>query len=203
MKLLQAISASCRRRKAGATYLLTAVLIALPIIGTVLSSAGAATASKVIAAQLLDATDDPSMAGMQLTIDQDTLPAGPITFAVTNQSKSVVHELLVVKLPSEDTKLPYDEKNGKVVESKLNKVVDTERTPRRSSIRRPRSYSLARARERGLRPLTVALYSLRINPVGKASPYKLSRSARSSGTKCLTRSTLTCGIPHFCNLSAI
>ena len=75
----QAISASCRRRKAGATYLLTAVLIALPIIGTVLSSASAATASKVIAVQLLDATDDPSMAGMQLTIDQDTVPAGLVT----------------------------------------------------------------------------------------------------------------------------
>jgi hypothetical protein len=98
----QAISASCRRRKAGATNLLTAVLIALPIIGTVLSSAGAATASNVIAVQLLDATDDPGMAGMQLTINQDTVPAGPVTFAVTNRSKSVVHELLVVKLPNQD-----------------------------------------------------------------------------------------------------
>jgi len=122
----QAISASCRRRKAGATYLLTAVLIALPIIGTAFSSAGAATASKVIAVQLLDATDDPSMAGMQLTIDQDTVPAGPITFAVTNRSKSVTHELLVVKLPSQDPKLPYDEKDSKVVEGKLTKVVDSD-----------------------------------------------------------------------------
>jgi uncharacterized cupredoxin-like copper-binding protein len=114
-----------RSRKAGATYLLTAVLIALPIIGTVLSSGGAA-ASKVIAVQLLDATDDPSMAGMQLTIDQDTVPAGPITFAVTNRSKSVTHELLVVKLSSQDTKLPYDENDSKVVESKLTKVVDSD-----------------------------------------------------------------------------
>jgi uncharacterized cupredoxin-like copper-binding protein len=114
-----------RSRKAGATYLLTAVLIALPIIGTVLSSGGAA-ASKVIVVQLLDATDDPSMAGMQLTIDQDTVPAGPITFAVTNRSKSVTHELLVVKLSSQDTKLPYDEKDSKVVESKLTKVVDSD-----------------------------------------------------------------------------
>jgi uncharacterized cupredoxin-like copper-binding protein len=121
----QAISASCRRRKAGATYLLTAVLIALPIIGTVLPSGGAA-ASKVIAVQLLDATDDPSMAGMQLTIDQDTVPAGPITFAVTNRSKSVTHELLLVKLSSQDTKLPYDEKDSKVVEGKLTKVVDSD-----------------------------------------------------------------------------
>ena len=114
-----------RSRKAGATYLLTAVLIALPIIGTVLSSGGAA-ASKVIAVQLLDATDDPSMAGMQLTIDQDTVPAGPITFAVTNSSKSVTHEMLVVKLSSQDTKLPYDENDSKVIESKLTKVVDSD-----------------------------------------------------------------------------
>ncbi len=51
--------------------------------------------------------------------------------------------------------------------------------------------------------LRVAVHSLRINPAGKASPYKLSRSARSTGAKCLTRSTASSGSPHFCNLSAI
>ena len=114
-----------RSRKAGPTYLLAAVLIALPLIATVPSSGGTA-ASKVIAVQLLDATDDPSMAGMQLTIDQDTVPAGPITFAVTNRSKSVTHELLVVKLSSQDTKLPYDEKDSKVIDGKLTKIVDSD-----------------------------------------------------------------------------
>ena len=126
MKVSQAISASRLGTKAGAAYLLTVVLMALPTVGTMLSSAGAAPASKVIAVQLSDSTDDPSMAGMQLTIDQDTVPAGPITFAVTNRSKSVVHELLVVKLPNKDANLPYDEKDSKVVENKLNKLVDSD-----------------------------------------------------------------------------
>ena len=126
MTMLDAVTSFRRGRKASHSHLMTAFLIALPILGTALSSAAGAVAPKVIAVQLLDATDDPSMAGMQLTVDQDSVPAGPITFAVTNRSKSVVHELLAVKLPAANTELPYDEKDSKVTEGKLNKLVDSD-----------------------------------------------------------------------------
>ncbi len=45
--------------------------------------------------------------------------------------------------------------------------------------------------------------SLRINPGGTASPYKLSRSARSIGVTFLMRLVLVDAIPHFSNLLAI
>jgi uncharacterized cupredoxin-like copper-binding protein len=126
MTIGEAISNSRRERKASYSRLKTATLLALPMVAVALSSGVAATAPKVIAVELLDATDDPSMAGMQLTVNQNSVPAGPITFAVTNRSKSIVHELLVVKVPDANTNLPYDEKDSKVVENKLNKLVDSD-----------------------------------------------------------------------------
>jgi uncharacterized cupredoxin-like copper-binding protein len=37
-----------------------------------------------------------------------------------------VHELLVVKVANPNANLPYDEKTSKVLENKLDKVVDTD-----------------------------------------------------------------------------
>jgi uncharacterized cupredoxin-like copper-binding protein len=88
--------------------------------------AGAATAPKTITVHLQDATDDPSMAGMKLAADLDTVAAGPVSFVVTNDSKSVVHELLVIAVADPRAELPYDEKASKIVEGKLSKLVDTD-----------------------------------------------------------------------------
>ena len=64
------------------------------ILGAAVLPAEAAAPAKVVTVHLQDATDDPSMAGMKLAADPDTVPAGPVSFVVTNDSKSVVHELL-------------------------------------------------------------------------------------------------------------
>jgi len=67
-----------------------------------------------------------------------------------------------------------------------------------------RSVSARRARPRRTLARTRAVQnSLRINPGGTASPYKLSRSARSIGVTVLMRLVLVDAIPHFSNLLAI
>jgi uncharacterized cupredoxin-like copper-binding protein len=88
--------------------------------------AGAAAGATNVVVHLQDATVDPKMAGMKLTVDHDSIPAGRVTFAVTNDSKSVVHELLAVRLPNPDATLPYDEKDSKVAEGKITKLVDSD-----------------------------------------------------------------------------
>jgi uncharacterized cupredoxin-like copper-binding protein len=78
------------------------------------------SSSTVINIKLQDATNDPSMAGMKLAADQTSIKAGRVVFQVSNESKSVIHEMIVVKLGSNDAPLPYDEKTSKVVEAKIN-----------------------------------------------------------------------------------
>jgi uncharacterized cupredoxin-like copper-binding protein len=47
------------------------------------------------------------MAVMSVAIDQKTVPAGKITFNVTNVSKETIHEMLVSPVKDENTVLPY------------------------------------------------------------------------------------------------
>jgi len=89
-------------------------------------AAFAASTPTQVSVHLQDATDDPSMAGMKMVIDHDHIPAGAVTFVVGNDSKSIVHEMLVIKVENAAANLPYDEKTSRVIESKLNKVVDSD-----------------------------------------------------------------------------
>lgn len=47
------------------------------------------------------------MAMMGITLDQQTVPAGKVTFAAINDSKSIIHEMLVAPVPEGKTELPY------------------------------------------------------------------------------------------------
>lgn len=47
------------------------------------------------------------MAMMGVTLDQTTVAAGKITFAATNDSKGIIHEMLVAPVPEGATELPY------------------------------------------------------------------------------------------------
>lgn len=61
-------------------------------------------------------TGDPNMAVMHVTADKAEVPAGQVTFAVTNKSKDFVHEMLVVKVASTTKPLPYVEAESRVDE---------------------------------------------------------------------------------------
>ena len=59
---------------------------------------------------------DPKMAVMHVSADKTEVPAGEVTFTVTNQSKEIVHEMLVVKVADTGKPLPYVEDESRVDE---------------------------------------------------------------------------------------
>jgi len=47
-------------------------------------------------------------ATMGVDVDVASVPAGQVTFAVTNASKGTIHEMLVLPIPDAGAQLPYD-----------------------------------------------------------------------------------------------
>jgi len=47
------------------------------------------------------------MAAMGITVDQTTVPAGEVTFAVTNDSKAIIHEMVLAPVFDRSRALPY------------------------------------------------------------------------------------------------
>jgi uncharacterized cupredoxin-like copper-binding protein len=56
---------------------------------------------------------------MGITADRSRVKAGKITFDVENDSKTLVHEMLVVKVGGFDETLPYNPKTAKVYENRV------------------------------------------------------------------------------------
>src|SRR5262245_25067241 len=61
---------------------------------------------------------DMSKAPMTISALPATVEAGPVTFDVTNISKDLVHEMIVVPVEAGITQLPYDANNEAVDETK-------------------------------------------------------------------------------------
>jgi uncharacterized cupredoxin-like copper-binding protein len=62
---------------------------------------------------------------MAVRADQVSVPAGSVTFDVTNWSRSVVHELVVVAVDSPTAPLPYDYNSWRVVEDQIKVAGDS------------------------------------------------------------------------------
>jgi uncharacterized cupredoxin-like copper-binding protein len=62
---------------------------------------------------------------MAVRADQDSVPAGTVTFDITNWSRSVVHELIVVAVDCPTAPLPYDYNSWRVVEDQIKLVGDS------------------------------------------------------------------------------
>lgn len=65
---------------------------------------------------------DMSKAIMSVTADTSSVSAGEVTFEVTNSSKSMVHEMLVVKVTDLATQLPYDAATDRIDEDKAGSL---------------------------------------------------------------------------------
>lgn len=65
---------------------------------------------------------DMSKAIMHVTADTASVSAGEVTFEVTNASKSMVHEMLVVKVSDLATQLPYDAATDRIDEDKAGSL---------------------------------------------------------------------------------
>jgi len=69
---------------------------------------------------------DMSMATMGVSADPGTVPAGEVTFNVTNTSKDMVHEMIVAPVASTDTALPYDRESMRVDEDAAGALGEVE-----------------------------------------------------------------------------
>ena len=65
---------------------------------------------------------DMSRATMWMKLSADSIKAGLVTFEVTNNSKDMVHEMLVIPLKDSATQLPYDDKDNRVDEDKAGSL---------------------------------------------------------------------------------
>ena len=95
-----------------------AALASLLFPSLALLFSGPACAATVVHASLQDPTD-PGVSSMRIALDRDSVPAGKVTFRAVNQSKDLVHELIVVRVDAPEATLPYDEKKQEVIEKRI------------------------------------------------------------------------------------
>ena len=68
----------------------------------------------------------PGMMGMAVRIDRDTVKAGQVRFDVTNWSRGMIHEMMIVAVDNPQAPLPYDYTQAKVAEDQVKVLGDTE-----------------------------------------------------------------------------
>ncbi len=66
------------------------------------------------------------MMGMAVRIDHDTVKAGLVRFDVTNWSRGMIHEMMIVAVDNPQAPLPYDYTQAKVAEDQVKVLGDTE-----------------------------------------------------------------------------
>lgn len=95
-------------------------VFAIALFPLVCSLVAQAAIPQVVAITLQDSSDDPSLPGMVMKADTSTVKAGRVTLQAFNQSKELVHEVLVVPTPPPGRQLPYDKKNDAVAEKRAH-----------------------------------------------------------------------------------
>jgi uncharacterized cupredoxin-like copper-binding protein len=83
------------------------------------AAAHAAPTPTIVHVDLIDPSTGPEVKSMEIKADAQTIKAGPVEFDVSNDSKALVHEMIVVGVARPDSSLPYDQKANRVIESKV------------------------------------------------------------------------------------
>jgi uncharacterized cupredoxin-like copper-binding protein len=83
-------------------------------------AAGAATPAQTLAIQLQDPSTDSSLAHMRIVLDRTAIKAGRVTIQAENQSKNLVHEVIIGR-DDGATELPMDAKHDRVIESRVRR----------------------------------------------------------------------------------
>jgi len=110
------------RRNSG-TVIGTGIFV---LTSCVASIARADTAVNIV---LQDASSGGNLSGMKMTATPDSVKAGRIKINATNESQGLVHEVIVVASPSNGGKLPYDQKVGRVIESRIKDLGEVSDLP--------------------------------------------------------------------------
>jgi len=87
------------------------------LLGT--ASANAAVTAQSVGIKLQDSTTEPSIAHMRIVLDHDALKPGRVTFRAENQSKTLVHEVLIAR-DSGKAEFPFNAKADRVIESRVH-----------------------------------------------------------------------------------
>jgi uncharacterized cupredoxin-like copper-binding protein len=107
--------------------LLTVLAAASALV--VLTGARVALANAAVDVLLEDASEGGNLAGMKMTASPDSVKAGRITFHATNKSLALVHEVIVVRPRTPGEPLPYDEKQGEVIERRITDLGEVSDLP--------------------------------------------------------------------------
>ena len=81
-----------------------------------------AATTQTVAITLQDPSADPSLSSMVIKAEPAKVRAGRVTLEAVNLSKTLVHEVLVVRAPSTGKDLPYDAKTDTVVEKRVRSL---------------------------------------------------------------------------------
>ena len=92
-----------------------AVLFALLMVAGLAKGAAPPPAIEI---RLQDSSTDPAIAHMRITVDRQTIKPGRVTLHALNQSKSLVHEMIVAR-DDGAKELPMDAKKDRVIESRV------------------------------------------------------------------------------------
>jgi uncharacterized cupredoxin-like copper-binding protein len=103
---------------------MTATLIGSALCSLLFATVGAvsaATPTQILAIKLQDASTDPSITHMRIVVDRDALKPGLVTLQAENQSKNLVHEVLVVRDVGAK-ELPLNAKRDRVNETRVRRL---------------------------------------------------------------------------------
>ena len=81
-----------------------------------------AATPNIVAITLQDGSVDPSISGMVMKAEPSRVKAGRVTLDAVNQSRNLVHEVLVVLALPEGKELPYDAKKETLVEKRMHSL---------------------------------------------------------------------------------
>jgi uncharacterized cupredoxin-like copper-binding protein len=87
----------------------------------VAGAAGATTTAQTLGIKLQDPSADSSIAHMRIVLDRDTIKPGRVILQAENQSKNLVHEVIVGR-DDGAKELPMDAKHGRVNESRVRRL---------------------------------------------------------------------------------
>jgi uncharacterized cupredoxin-like copper-binding protein len=109
-------------------YGLRCALALTPML-LMLTATPCALADGTVNVTLEDASEGGNLSGMKMTATPDSVRAGRVRFHATKKSQALVHEVIVLLTPANGAPLPYDDKEGRVIEKRIKDLGEVSDLP--------------------------------------------------------------------------
>jgi uncharacterized cupredoxin-like copper-binding protein len=109
-------------------YGMRAAFTSAPLL-LMLTATPCALADGTVNVTLEDASEGGNLSGMKMTATPDSVTAGRVTIHAINKSQALVHEVIVVLPPANGAPLPYDDRDGRVVEKRIKDLGEVSDLP--------------------------------------------------------------------------